>query len=216
MVTCRDLGVDRPSSQGKNKGLGTPVHSFYPCCCLPICSTSLASHSIPVIPWTSQCQLSLSVRGRRRTSRKRSRWWPCEEQVAQGTLVLLLVSMWPQPATGFLSSLPWIFNYPTHSRAASAEVAESNFPCRLGHWGFSKKICVCVPGGRRTKWSGASHSLEESPNGWVPKPCQLHKTCSGTADVCLNIRHYNTHLFGDYRQGTEFTCKIKCSPRTFN
>lgn len=44
--------------------------------------------------------------------------------------------------------------------------------------------------------------------------CQLHKTCSGTASVCLNIRHYNTHLFGNYRQGTEFARKIKHSPRT--
>lgn len=47
----------------------------------------------------------------------------------------------------------------------------------------------------------------------IGNPCH-HMTCSGTAGVCLNIKHCNTHLFGDYRQGTEFTWKIKSSPRT--
>lgn len=61
-----------------------------------------------------------------------------------------------------------------------------------------------VPAGRRMVWSQVFHISEESPNCWIPKQkyniaklCQLHKMCSGAAGMCLNIRHCNTHLFGD-------------------
>lgn len=86
--------------RAKIKVLEHPETLPPPGCHPPICSTSCSSHSTPVIPWRSQHQLSLSVRGQRRTPMKKRRWWPCGEQAAQGTLVLLLVSLWPQPTTG--------------------------------------------------------------------------------------------------------------------
>lgn len=95
-----------------------------------------------------------------------------------------------------LSSSAQMFNYPTRSTAASAEVVESNFPCCLGQWGFSKRMCMHVSAGRKIVWSQVFHISEESPNCWIPKEkhnignlWQLHKVCSGATGMCLNIRH---------------------------
>lgn len=182
-----------------------------PGCCPPICSTSHACHSTPVIPWRSQHQLSLTVRGQSRTSKKRREWWPCGERVAQGTLVLLFVPLRAQPTGGCSFSF-----LPHPEYLTILHVAEQLQPKWLNltshiTWGNGafQRGCACMSQEVEERFGPRSFIsrrkaliagfLSKRAHHGIGSPCQLHKTHSGTAGICLNIRYYNTRLFGDYR-----------------
>lgn len=213
VIICRDLGAEEPSSPGKNKRFAAPGDSSFSQLLPTICSTSHVHSSDPLdipVSFVTWCQ------GPKKDFQEEKR----------------MVTLWGTGSTGYTSTSaclsvaqtnhrlffhfpfsPLIFNYPTCCRATSDKVVEFNFLCHLGQWGFSKRTWVHVPGGRRTVWSQVFHVSEKSLSCWV---LELHRRYLGTAHVCLNFTHYNTHLFGDYRQGTEFIWEIKSSPRTFN
>lgn len=130
------------------------------------------------------------------------------------------ISAWPQPPTGCSFSLPQ-HEYPTTLHVEKQLQQMWLDPTSHAAWGNGAFQRGCAYMSQQVEeWFGLrSHISEESPKCWIPKQknntgnlCQLLKMCSSAAGMCLNTRHGNPPT---WTQFSEFTWKIKISPRTF-